>query len=659
MTEPLYIDFETYGLADLKKAGADVYARHPETGVWCVGWAFGGDPVEVADIKNQETWGPIVAHATRGGTVVSHNAVFELLIWNHVLALRYGWAPLKPEQVVCTMAMAYAMALPGALENAAPAAGIDAAKDMKGHRVMLQLSQPRAFTPEGKPIWWSRAEHPEKFATLHEYCRQDVAVERELHRRLLPLSEKERRVWLMDWKINQRGIRIDTENARKAMAVVEEEKVRLDKAMRKVTGNAVATCTAVGQLADWLRYQGVAVPSLAKADVTDLLADKTIPPVSRKALLLRQEAAKSSTAKLASMLEGVGADGRARGLFQYHGANTGRWAGRRIQLQNFPRPSMDQDAIDLAFEAMGGEDDLAAVLDTQFGPPLRVISDCLRGFLVPERGKTFIGADFSAIEARVLAWLAGEERVLDIFRTHGKIYEHAAAGIYRKDMAVVTKDERQVGKVAILALGYQGGIGAFQKMARAYGVVVSDERADTIKTAWREDNPNIKRYWYALEDAAVRAAITAETTKAGAKGREVHFRRRGSFLWCLLPSGRRLCYPYPRVETIDTPWGEPKDALTYQYVDALTRQWTRGPTYGGSLAENVTQAVARDLLADAMLRLEDAGYPIVLHAHDEVLCEVPFKTDPADVAKIMAASESWAKDLPVEAEIWTGGRYRK
>lgn len=668
----LHIDFETYSACELRDRGLHNYATDTTTGVHCMAFAFDDEPVYLwtPEMRDGAEESDVCYHVANGGIVYAHNAAFELAIWNTICVPRYGWPELKPEQVRCTMAMCYAMGLPGALENAAPALGLAQRKDAAGKRVMLQLAKPRA---EGG--FWTPDTAPEKFEQLYAYCKQDVEVERALHHRLMELSDDEQRIWQLDYRINQRGIRVDLESIDKAIALVEQEKRRLDEEMLRVTGGVVGKCTEVQVLVKWIRTQGVEMNGLAKADVLDALAGD-LPPAVEAALRLRKEAAKSSTAKLVAMKERASADGRVRGCFQYHGAATGRWAHRGIQPGNMPRPrpGMGGDEINDIIANLHRH----AYIDMMYGPTMDAIADSLRGMIVAEPGNDLAAVDFSAIEARVLAWLAGQESVLDIFRTHGKIYEHAAAGIYHVPMERVTKDQRQIGKVAVLALGYGGGVGAFQSMARDYNVKVPDAEADEIKRAWRAAHPAIVSYWYDLERAAIRALTDGGVQAVGPRGREVKFRKAGSFLWLQLPSKRVLCYPYPELRIVDTPWGEQKEALTYMTeLDSTTRKklgnkvlpdpnangnWCRISTYGGSLAENVTQAVAADLLRYSMETLESAGYPVVMHVHDEAVVEIASSCDDRtleQIEELMAQTPAWAAGLPVSAEGWRAKRYRK
>lgn len=302
-------------------------------------------------------------------------------------------------------------------------------------------------------------------------------------------------------------------------------------------------------------------------------------------------------------------------------------------------------------------------IDLFYGPPLTAISNCLRGFLIPSPGSEFVTVDFASIEARVLAWLAGCMKVIEVFNTHGKIYEAAAAEIYRVSITEVTDDQRQIGKVSVLALGFGGGKGAFQLMAKAYKVKVSDKKSDEIKIAYRLAHPEIPQFWEALNTAAMRAVLNpGKVSTCTTKFCSISYKVAGSFLWCKLPSGGVLCYPYPKIMPVETPWGEMKDSITYMGEDQYTRKWTRLKTYGGKLTENVTQAVARDILAEAMLAAEDEGLEIVMHVHDEVICEVP-KNKADESLKLleglMSRSPDWAKDLPIKAKGWHGKRYRK
>lgn len=663
-----HIDFETRSAVDLRKAGADVYAQDPSTSILCMCYSFNEGPIH--------TWVPgkaggfydnnlneLLNHIKNRGLFAGHNAGgFEIPIWNAICVFRFGWPELDIENCEDTMAQAYAMALPGSLDGASSAVGLEAKKDMKGRRVMLQLSQPRKRLSDGTVVFWEYEDAPEKFEILYKYCEQDVEVERKLHKRLMSLNGFERRIWKLDWKINRRGVNVDIESIEKCVDIAAYEKKRLDARMRKVSGGAIATCTAVGQIVDFLNWNGVEVPSVAKAEVTELL-DGELPKICRDVLLLRQEAAKSSTAKAKAMVNGLCIDGRIRGLFQYSGAGTRRWAGRRVQLQNLPRPTLKQEEIDKAFEIIGQNkplEDIIFELEMWFGSPMSVIASLIRGFLKAKKGHDFIGCDFASIEARVLAWLANQTDTLQAFETHGKIYELQAAKIFNvKNLEDVTYEQRLIGKVAILALGYQGGKGAFQSMAKVYGVKVPEKEAENIKVSWRNSNQNIVRYWYALEDAAMAALSNPGSTfQVGPKGREVKYKQAGSFLWCLLPSGGVICYPYARIEEFETPWGDMKLGVTYKTVE--NNKWVRTKTYGGKLCENITQSVARDCLAEAMPRLEHEGYPIVIHVHDEAVVEIPKGFGSVEeVERIMSVRPSWAPDLPIAAEGWRGERFRK
>lgn len=345
-----HIDFETRSTVELPATGAHVYASHPTTSVWCLAYAFGDDDVRLwrRDDPDPED---LLEHVRGGGLVYGHNCAFEYLIWNNVMTLEFGWPTLPIEQLYCTMAMAYAMGLPGSLENAAAAAGINQQKDQTGKRIMLQLSRPKEIAPDGTPVWYTPESESEKFEKLYAYCKQDVEVERALAKRLLPLSPKEREIWLLDFEINNRGIQVDLPAVRSALRLAELEADRLNKEIKRITGNVVAVTSENARLTKWLQSKGVDAEGVAKGDVTEMLG-KEIPPECREALLIRQEAAKTSTKKLVPMLASAGADGRLRGLFQYHGAGTGRWAGRRIQPQNFPRPSLSDEEIDDVFQVL-------------------------------------------------------------------------------------------------------------------------------------------------------------------------------------------------------------------------------------------------------------------------------------------------------------------
>jgi len=670
----LHIDFETRSAVDLREVGLYNYARHPTTDVWCLGYALDDDEAHTLNGAFNLDIGIVKylkAHVLTSGVVVAHNAAFELAIWNEIMAPRYGWPPLKPEQTYCTMAQCYAMGLPGGLEDAAMAMGLHVLKDKEGRSLMLRMARPRKVNPDGTYTWW---DEPDKLARLYAYCQQDVRVERELHKRLMPLSEKERRVWLLDYKINQKGIAIDRPSVEAAVTLAENLKAKYDADMSRLTLSAVSTCNALIPLKEWLKGQGFDLPSLAKADVAEILARDDLAPAVRAALELRQEAAKASTAKLTPMLNIAGPDSRLRNLFQYHGAATGRWAGRKVQPHNLPRDVPKAEEVEKILELVRAGD--ADGIEKAYGSPMKALSRCMRGFFVPAPGKVLVGGDYSAIEGRGGAWFCGEEWKLKAFRDYDAglgpgIYELTAARILHVPVETI-KDpsfERQAyGKVPELFLLYQGGVGAFQTGARAYGIKVDDTKAEQIKKEWRELHPRVVGTWYDLQRAAIAAVQKpGEVFAAGFNGRGAKFKKVGSFLWCLLPSGRALCYPSPKL--LPGAYGE---QLTYFCVPSADDKkkgrvladpmngsnWARVSTYGGSLLENIVQGLCRDLLAEAMLRLDEGGFSVAMHVHDEIVCEEQMDRS-AEMTRIMTEVPGWAGQFPVAVECVSAERYGK
>lgn len=685
----LHRDYETRSPVDLKKAGAYVYFEHPDTDVWCLSYAVDdgeiklwlpGDPVppEFVECAANDDW---LAEA--------HNNSFERLCERYIMGPRYGFPIIPLERQRCTLAKAYAMALPGSLEHVVAALGVDAPKDMEGRRIMLALSRPRRPRKGEDPtrVYWR--DEPDKLARLYSYNKQDIAAERGAGSRLVALRPSEQKLFELDSRVNDRGVFVDVDLAKRALAIVEHQETLLDREMAKVTDYEVTACTNLNQLKVWLKARGVAlgekldkktmtyVDTLDKAFVEEMLARHELDPAVRRALELRQEAGKASVAKINALLQGTSRDGRARGLLAFHAANTGRWAGRRFQPQNLKRYDPDKFDFDGAIDTILRYPTQKAVdtLDAMFDAPMACLSYILRGLIKAPPGKKIVAADFSNVEGRVLAWLAGERKKIEAFRAYDSgegpdLYKVMAGHILNKAPADVTKLERQnYGKVPELACGFGGGVGAFQVMAHAYNIDMPDEEADEIKKGWRDNNPAIVSFWYDLEEAALKAIASPGQIAICGK---IKFKVVGSFLWCQIPSGRALCYPFPAIRQVTTPWGAVKDAVTFKTVvnvsnarkivsdPSNTSRWARISTYGGGLAENVTQAVARDLLAEAMVRLEANGYPIILTCHDENVSEVDENFGSArEYEEIMCELPSWAKGLPVAASGFEAERYRK
>jgi DNA polymerase len=678
-----HLDFETRGVLALRDVGVHNYARHHHTDIWCAAYALGEEeePTVLSSLALSDpraTDGRLANHVANGGMVVAHNAPFELAIWNEILHRRHKWPALDPRQTYCTMAMSYAMGLPGALEDAALAVGLSVLKDTEGRALMLRMARPRKMEG-GTPVWW---DDEKRIARLHAYCAQDVRVERALFRRLRPLSAHERKVWLMDYAINQRGIKVDVDSAKAGIALADRLKAEANAQIAKLAGGAVETVDAVGAIKDWCAEQGFPIDSINKESVKEHLAADA-PATVKQVLLLRQENGKASVAKLKPLVYLAGADNRIRNVFSYHGANTGRWAGRGVQPHNFPRDVPAAGVVEeiLAHVRAGSADAIELI----YGPPMDMISKCLRGFFVAEGDKVLCAGDFANVEGRGTAWFAGEQWKLDAFRaadagTGPGLYELSYARAFGIPVEKVKNPspERQKGKVMELAFGYQGALGAWRK----FDQTVPDAEVEKLKEAWRNTHPmtagtlvesertgNWYRsggIWRTLQRAAIAAVEhTGETHVAGAPGRQVKFKVVGSFLWCLLPSGRALCYPYPKILP-----GAYGDQLTYMTVPgqdkssviadpANTGGWARVGTYGGSLLENIIQALCRDLLVHCMLQMQDF---VVLHVHDEIVIEVPeaqAERARERMQQVMRLPPEWAKGFPLWAECKVMRRYGK
>ncbi len=671
-TPTLHVDFETRSTADLKKVGLWNYAKDPSTEVVCMAWSFGGEP---------EIWTPgqplpadVQSHVLNRYPIVAHNVQFERLIWNKVMFERFGWPSISIEQCRCTMVGAYSMGLPGTLEDAALAMGLRVRKDMEGRNLMLRMARPRRMEG-GKPIWW---DDEERLARLYEYCKQDVRVEIALYERLMPLSDYETKIWHIDQYINTRGVEVDVLSIYAAAEAALRIKERAGRDLARLTGGHVTSVSALAALKGWLATQGIHTESVSKEAVADLLSLKDLPGVVREVLELRAEVGKASVAKLDKILDLVGSDSRLHNMFQYWGAHTGRWAGRGVQPHNFIRDVPDAEDVESIMELLrAGQLD---EIELFYGPPMTVISRCLRSFFWAKEGFDLLAGDFSAVEGRGVAWFCGEQWKLDAFKAADEgrgpgIYEMTAAKIFGKRVEEITKPERFIGKVCELAFGYQGGVGAARNFLPS-DTTVDDPTIDSWKHSWRTVHPRVRATWYELEKAAINAVkCPGEAFEAGFPGRNVTYKLVGSFLWCKLPSGRCLCYPYPRI--LPGKYGE---QLTYMTVpsdndrkrgtlihckedgDVYSNVWARVATYGGSLLENVVQAICRDLLADCIRRLEEDTLPVVLHVHDEIVVETDSRYAPQgqkDMEKIMNSVPEWAEGFPLHTKVDRMKRYGK
>lgn len=665
----LNIDIETYSDVDIKTAGLYKYAQSPAFEVLLFGYSLNGGPRIVVDLTTGETIHPIVLDLLRNPSCLklAYNAAFEWYCLSRHLQMSDAETAAWISQWRCTQLHGLYCGYPAGLEAAGKALGLpqDKQKMAAGKALIKYFCVPCTPTKTNGGRTRNLPHHdPDKWTLFKEYNAQDVVTEMEIGERLsgFPVPAAVQKQWETDQLINLRGVAVDIELVEGALDL--DAAARADYLKEAVEISGLNNPNSVGQLAKWIQEEtGEEVENLRKDTVSELLGKDLPSSAARRMLEIRKELGKTSNKKYNALEVAVCADRRVRGLLQFYGANrTGRWAGRIVQPQNLPRTYIDGDLLPLARQLVESRNRNA--LQMIFGSVPDTLSQLIRTALVAAPGRILVDADFSAIEARVIAWLANEEWVLEVFRTHGKIYEATASQLYGVPIERIKKGNeeyslRQYGKAATLALGYQGGSSALITAGHLPKDTPEDELLD-IRDRWRRSNPAIVRFWYTL-DAAARETVDTGRSIPLLDGRLVLARESDpaheqDFLTIQLPNGRKLFYAKPHMST--NRFGQP--SIGYWGMDQKSKKWSRLETYGGKLAENITQAVARDCLAEAIDRLEAAGYPVVFHVHDEVVIEAPpEKAQLEEVVKIMSQVPAWAQGLPLNAEGWTNEFFKK
>ena len=662
----LSIDLETYSSVPLGNAGVYKYVSSDDFEILLLAYSLDGGPVEVIDLAQ----GDIVPEWLKAALVCenytkhAYNAQFEFVCLSRAMK-----QPMIPSQWRCTMFHGLYAGYTAGLEATGRALGLpeDKQKMAVGRSLIRYFCLPcKATKVNGGRVRNLPRHDPDKWTLFKEYNKQDVVTEMEIEKRLasFPVPPFLQKQWETDLIINSRGVMVDQQFTDGALAIGAT--VREDLMREAVEITTLDNPNSVSQLTQWINENSeYDVENLRKETVSELLGRDDSSPDVQRILEIRQELGKTSTKKYDAIKACAGPDDRIRGLLQFYGANrTVRWAGRVVQVQNLPRTYTEPLELARTLVKQRKKDALQVI----YGSVPSTLSQLIRTAFIPSPGHVMIDADFSAIEARVISWLADEEWRLEVFRTHGKIYEASASMIYKVPIETIAKGQpnyglRQRGKVAELALGYQGGVGAMRRMDVSHALDdMPDSEVQTIVDEWRNANSKIRSLWWEMEEAATRVIERGGSVrvKAVVISREYDVLSGHACLSILLPSGRKLYYINPRIGANQKGF----NSIVYDGVEQTSRRWTPIETYGGKLVENVVQAIARDCLADAIERLEAAGYPIVFHVHDEVVIDkVVSNGSPdaylADVVRIMTQPIPWAPSLPLNADGWTGSFFRK
>lgn len=641
----LAIDIETFSDVDLTKSGVYAYSDSPNFEVLLFAYSFDDEETQVVDLARGEQLPDRVLSALEDPAIIksAFNAAFERTCLSHYLGHQ-----LSPEGWQCTAVQSAMLALPLSLDGVGEVLNIQRKKLKEGTDLVRFFSMPCKPTKANGMRTRNRpTDAPEKWEQFKRYCIRDVDAEREIRYKLrnFPIPEQEQALYRLDQEINDRGVLVDQELVSKAVQCDTEFKIHTTARAYELTG--LENPNSLPQVKSWLAERGVEVGSLDKKAIKGLLpeVDGEVLEVLKLRLLL----AKTSVKKYEAIQRSVCRDGRVHGLLQFYGANrTGRWAGRLVQIQNLPQNHIPDLGLARSLVRRGEFEQVDLFFDSTPG----VLSELIRTAFIPKAGCRFIVADFSAIEARVLAWLSGEQWRLDTFTQGGDIYCASASQMFGVPVVKhgINGELRQKGKIAELALGYGGSVGALTSMG-ALDMGLQEDELQPLVNQWRNANPHITKYWWDVDAAATKALHDHATTSVGA----VSFTYRSGILFVKLPSGRYLSYIKPRFQ--QNRFG--REGITYEGVGE-SKKWLRIETYGPKLVENIVQATARDLLALAMLRLRDAGFDIVMHIHDEAVLEVPVgQSSVEEVCALMAVTPDWASGLPLRADGYECDFYKK
>lgn len=634
----LSIDIETKSGADLKKSGVYRYASDIDFSILLFAYAIDDQPVQVVDLYMHQLPLDILAMLTDPNVVkCAFNANFE-----RTCIASHFKIECDPAQWICTMVWATTLGFPNSLDQVSKVLNLADQKDAAGKRLIRQFCVPPFLSPKTDADKWQ---------AFMEYCRQDVEVERAVRHKLERFPMVEWDLWALDQTVNDYGVRLNRALVEKAIEADKLNDETLITEYVQLTG--ISNPDSLQMMKKWLTEKGMQVDSLTKDIVKDLIKSAK-DPVVKRVLAIRQELAKTSVSKYYAMQHCICDDDRVRGLLQFYGASrTGRFAGRLIQVQNLPQNKLeDLDvARDLLSEGRFDE------IDLLFGNIPDTLSQLIRTMLEPDEGCRFIVSDFSSIEARVLAWLANEKWVMDVFDGDGRIYEATAAQMFNVPVETIRKgnpnyEYRAKGKVGTLACGYAGGVNALKKMGGEKMGLTEPEMQDIV-TKWRKANANIVKFWYDVENACKRA-INERVVVRLQHGITVSIE--SGIMFIRLPSGRRLAYVRPKIDV--NQFGN--EQIAFMGMDSISKQWSQQYTYSGKLVENIVQAVARDCLAVSLIRLHKAGYRINLHVHDEVVLSVPNgESSVEEVERIMGIPIDWAKGLNLTAGAFECDYYKK